>query len=57
MKRAIGRPAGTFLEVFVKGEEEPLDDERRLISAEKVPLFMLPTPVSDRLALRRRELA
>jgi hypothetical protein len=36
---------------------EPLDDERRLISAEKVPLFMLPTPVPDRLALRRRELA
>jgi hypothetical protein len=25
-----------------EGQEEPLDDEKRLTSAEKVPLFMLP---------------
>jgi hypothetical protein len=36
------------MELFVKGEEVPLDDERRLISAEKVPLFMLPKEVSYR---------
>jgi hypothetical protein len=35
----------------VEGKEEPLDDEKRLVSAEKVPLFMLPKQVSDRLAL------
>jgi Leucine-rich repeat (LRR) protein len=35
----------------VEGKEEPLDDEKRLLSAEKVPLFMLPKQVSDRLAL------
>ena len=54
MKRAIGRQrevAHFSFEVFVKGEEEPLDDERRLLSAKKVPLFMLPKDVSDRLAL------
>jgi hypothetical protein len=39
------------MELFVKGEEEPLDDERRLSAADKVPLFMLPKPASDRLAL------
>jgi hypothetical protein len=35
----------------VKDREEPLEDEERLSSAEKVPLFMLPKPASDRLAL------
>jgi hypothetical protein len=35
----------------VEGKEEPLDDEKRLVSAEKVPLFMLPKQVPDRLAL------
>jgi Leucine-rich repeat (LRR) protein len=35
----------------VKDREEPLEDEERLRSAEKVPLFMLPKPASDRLAL------
>jgi Leucine-rich repeat (LRR) protein len=39
------------MELFVEGKEEPLDDEKRLLSAEKVPLFMLPKQVSDRLAL------
>jgi Leucine-rich repeat (LRR) protein len=39
------------MELFVEGEEEPLDDERRLSAAEKVPLFMLPKAASDRLAL------
>ena len=39
------------MELFVKGEEEPLDDERRLSAADKVPLFMLPKAASDRLAL------
>jgi hypothetical protein len=39
------------MELFVEGEEEPLDDEKRLISVEKVPLFMLPKAVPDRLAL------
>jgi hypothetical protein len=39
------------MELFVEGEEEPLDDERRLSAAEKVPLFMLPKDASDRLAL------
>jgi hypothetical protein len=39
------------MELFVEGKEEPLDDEKRLVSAEKVPLFMLPKQVSDRLAL------
>jgi hypothetical protein len=39
------------MELFVKGEEEPLDDERRLSAADKVPLFMLPKEASDRLAL------
>jgi hypothetical protein len=53
-KRAIGvlRDVSRFaMELFVKGEEEPLDDERRLSAAEKVPLFMLPKEASDRLAL------
>jgi hypothetical protein len=53
-KRAIGaqREVSRFaMELFVKGREEPLEDEARLRSAEKVPLFMLPKPASDRLAL------
>jgi hypothetical protein len=54
MKRAIGRqrevPHFAF-ELFVKGQEEPLDDEKRLLSADKVPLFMLQKEASDRLAL------
>jgi hypothetical protein len=53
-KRAIGvlREVSRFaMELFVKGREEPLEDEERLSSAEKVPLFMLPKPASDRLAL------
>jgi hypothetical protein len=39
------------MELFVEGEEEPLDDEKRLSAADKVPLFMLPKEASDRLAL------
>jgi Leucine-rich repeat (LRR) protein len=39
------------MELFVEGEEEPLDDERRLSAADKVPLFMLPKAASDRVAL------
>jgi Leucine-rich repeat (LRR) protein len=39
------------MELFVKGEEEPLDDERRLSAADKVPLFMLPKAASDRVVL------
>ena len=53
MKRAIGalREVPHYaMELFVEGKEEPLDDEKRLVSA-KVPLFMLPKQVSDRLAL------
>jgi hypothetical protein len=53
-KRAIGvlREVSHFaMELFVKDREEPLEDEERLRSAEKVPLFMLPKPASDRLAL------
>ena len=53
-KRAIGvlRDVSQFaMELFVEGEEEPLDDERRLSAADKVPLFMLPKEASDRLAL------
>jgi hypothetical protein len=53
-KRAIGvlREVAHFaMELFVEGEEEPLDDEKRLNSADKVPLFMLPKEASDRLAL------
>ena len=53
-KRAIGvlRDMSRFaMELFVKDREEPLEDEERLRSAEKVPLFMLPKPASDRLAL------
>ena len=54
MKRAIGalREVPHYaMELFVEGKEEPLDDEKRLLSAEKVPLFMLPKQMSDRLAL------
>ena len=55
MKRAIGalREVPHYaMEIFVEGEEEPLDDEKRLVSAEKVPLFMLPKAASsDRQAL------
>jgi hypothetical protein len=54
MKRAIGRlreVARFSFELFVKGEEDPLDNERRLSSANKVPLFMLQKQVSDRLAV------
>jgi hypothetical protein len=54
MKRAIGalREVPHYaMALFVEGEEEPLDDEKRLLLAEKVPLFMLPKPVQDRLAL------
>jgi hypothetical protein len=53
-KRAIGvlREVSQFaMELFVEGEEEPLDDEKRLSAADKVPLFMLPKEASDRLAL------
>ena len=53
-KRAIGvlREVSHFaMELFVKDREEPLEDEERLSSAEKVPLFMLPKPASDRLAV------
>ena len=53
-KRAIGvlRDVSRFaMELFVEGEEEPLDDERLLNSADKVPLFMLPKEASDRLPL------
>ena len=40
------------IELFVNGEEESLDDDRLLESAEKVPLFMLlKQEVSDRLVL------
>ena len=54
MKRAIGALCEVphyAMALFVEGEEEPLDDEKRLVSAEKVPLFMLPKPASDRQAL------
>jgi hypothetical protein len=54
VKRAIGTLRGVphcAFDLFVKGEEEPLDDERRLVSAGKVPLFMLPKQITDRLAL------
>jgi hypothetical protein len=53
-KRAIGvlREVSHFtMELFVEGREEPLGDEDRLSSAQKVPLFMLPKEVTDRLAL------
>jgi hypothetical protein len=54
MKRAIGALRAVphyAMELFVQGEEEPLDDEKLLVSAEKVPLFMLPKAASDRQAL------
>jgi Leucine-rich repeat (LRR) protein len=53
-KRAIGtlqEVSQVAFELFVAGREEPLDDEKRLSSADKVPLFMLLKPTSDRLAL------
>jgi hypothetical protein len=53
-KRAISvlRDVSQYaMELFVEGEEEPLDDEKRLSAADKVPLFMLPKAASDRLAL------
>ena len=40
MKHAIGalrEVAHYAMELFVEGKEEPLDDEKRLVSAEKVP--------------------
>jgi hypothetical protein len=58
MKRAIGalREVPHYaMELFLEGEEEPLDDEKRLASAEKVPLFMLPKAASDRQALEALE--
>jgi hypothetical protein len=45
MKRAIGalrEVAHYAMELLVEGKEEPLDGEKRLVSAEKVPLFMPP---------------
>jgi hypothetical protein len=54
VKRAIGtlREVPHFaFQLFVKGVEDPLDDEKRLSSANKVPLFMLPREISDRGAL------
>jgi hypothetical protein len=54
MKRAIGalREVPHYaMQIFLEGEEEPLDDEKRLMSAEKVPLFMLPKAMPDRQAL------
>ena len=53
-KRAIGmvRDVPQYArESFVEGQEEPLDNKKWLISAEKVPLFMLPKAASDRAAL------
>jgi hypothetical protein len=53
-KRAIGvlREVSHFaMDLFVDGTEEPLEDEKQLSSADKVPLFMLPKEASDRLAL------
>ena len=54
IKRAIGALPEVphyAMELFMEGEEEPLDDEKRLMSAEKVPLFMLPKAMPDRQAL------
>jgi Leucine-rich repeat (LRR) protein len=39
------------MELFVKDVEEPLDDERRVGLADRVPLFLLTKCPSDRLAL------
>jgi hypothetical protein len=51
---AVLREVSQFaMELFVKREEEPLDDERQLISAEKAPLFMLMKCLSDRRRWRR----
>ena len=53
-KRTIGvlREVSHFtMQLFVEGREEPLGNEERLSSAQKVPLFMLPKEVTDRLAL------
>jgi hypothetical protein len=54
MKRAIGalRVVPHYaMELFVEGEEEPLDDAKWLMLVEKVLMFMLPKAVSDRQAL------
>jgi hypothetical protein len=54
IKRAIAKlrevPCFT-MELFVKDVEEPLDDERRVGLADRVPLFLLTKCPSDRLAL------
>ncbi len=54
IKRAIAtlREVACFtMELFVKDVEEPLDDERRVGLADRVPLFLLTKCPSDRLAL------
>jgi hypothetical protein len=54
LKHAIGtlREVPCFtIELFFKDVEDALDDERRLRSVDKVPLFMLLKEMSDRLAL------
>jgi Leucine-rich repeat (LRR) protein len=54
IKRAIAtlREVPCFtMELFVKDVEEPLDDERRVGLADRVPLFLLTKCPSDRLAL------
>jgi hypothetical protein len=39
------------MQLFVEGEEELLDEEKWLMSVDKVPLFMLLKAVPDRQAL------
>jgi hypothetical protein len=54
IKRAIGaaREVPYFaMELFIKGVEDPLDDELRMGSLNRPPLFMLPKVSSERLAL------
>ena len=54
IKRAIATLRGVpcfTMELFVKDVEEPLDDERRVGLADRVPLFLLTKCPSDRLAL------
>jgi hypothetical protein len=54
IKRAIAtlREVPCFtMELFVKDAEDPLDDERRVGLADRVPLFLLTKCPSDRLAL------
>jgi Leucine-rich repeat (LRR) protein len=54
IKRAIAtlREVPCFtMELFVNDVEEPLDDERRVGLADRVPLFLLTKQSSDRLAL------